>query len=328
MNKINQNVIDCDYEKKSPLLRFADFINRKSIYKIFHGRKVVFFKNSNDELDYSSKKYKCSHLSVLFFIVTMPLLPLTMAIKGLSSENKLRKKDIKAIDFSKKAKASLRKKAKIDARLRKTAELQKRLVEEKNLEEAKKRIAASPLISSRKSPLFLRSGSLSDTSSSSSGDSSIDDEGPVTDTPLRQHTPQPAEEDAEKIPELILPLQNAEDVESGDEASLSEVKIQPLPSSSDVSITINDQVDIGAKFDDADLLENPETSGTLEVKDLEAQNSPNKAPARTVSQIWQDRQKIAEEWLQTNQASTIAKFVLKLGFGKKNDSASPILLEV
>lgn len=320
MDKINQNVIDCDYEKKNPLLRFADFINRKSVYKIFHGRKVVFFKNSNDELDYSSKKYKCSYLAVLFFIVTMPLLPLTMAIKGLSSENKLRKKDIKAIDFGKKAKASFLKKAKIDARLRKTAELKKKLAEEKHLEEAKKRIA-SPLLGGRKSPPLSQPSSLRESSLSLS-ESSIDDESEAPDAPARQPSPPPIDIPNE---ELIIPTaQKDEDVESGDEVSVGDVKTTltvPLPAN-DVVITINEVEDIseyGAKFEEENPSENQDVVNDQEShKDLESQEDLPRvpsSPARTVSQLWQEKQKIAYDWWQTSPK--IAKLANKLGFGNK-----------
>lgn len=79
-------------EGKSKSLRFADKIN-KNLYKLAGGREARIISNEDGTVDVKEKKYKLQSCAakikaIVLFLLTMPLLIITMPMKLASGENK------------------------------------------------------------------------------------------------------------------------------------------------------------------------------------------------------------------------------------------------
>lgn len=146
MTTLNPILTEFTYKNKNIFLRFADSINKKSVYPLFQGRKIVFITNRHNHPDYKISRFKYRYLAVFFFIITMPLLALTMSIKAISHENKLKFREVKKIKAEKKERKEKRKKALEDAKLKKKKKEEQDLLNKKLLHEAIKRVE-SPSIS-------------------------------------------------------------------------------------------------------------------------------------------------------------------------------------
>ncbi len=104
------NSFDCFYyEKKTVMLKMADFLNQ-GVYTLFNGKRVKLYENAYGDDEYKILKDKSLRYALLISVLVLPLLLITIPLKLISLEQQKIRKEIERLDDQKRVMNQLRRK--------------------------------------------------------------------------------------------------------------------------------------------------------------------------------------------------------------------------